>query len=784
MTEPGAEPTRTRLRDALDGRTLLLTGVTGFVGEALLTRIVRDLPSTRVVALVRPKGSQSGRDRLAALMAKPTFDGADVEGLLADRVSALEGDLAAVPELPEGVDVVVHCAGDVSFDPPIHEAFRTNVAGTEALLERVRSATASGRAVHYLHVSTAYVSGHRRGSVPEGPVEHDVDWRAEVAAGARTAERAEDASRSPAVLRRLLREADREHRRAGPLTSAADAERRRRDWVQEQQKAAGTERARSLGWTDVYTFTKAMGERVVEEAADRHRLPVSIVRPSIIESALRYPHPGWIEGFKMAEPIIMAYGRGELPEFPAAPDSVVDIVPVDHVVNAILAVAAGPAPEPGAPAYFHVSSGQRNALTFRRLYELVREYFDAHPFDMGERGAVRLPTWRFPGSEAVEKVLVRGEKAHRLADRALGLAPRSDRVRELSRDLDRQHRRLEFLRRYMDLYRAYTQVELRFVDDHTLALHRSLHPDDLGAGGYAFDTAAVDWTEYIRDIHCPSVTEPMRQYDTVRRRRNAAGPPRPPALQPVEPGAAPVLAVFDMDGTLISSNVVETYLWLRMPELVGGQRVREVGTLLRRLPGWISAERRDRGAFLRAVYRRYEGADVHELDQLVDDVVTPHVLERVSGAALRRVREHRAAGHRTVLLTGAIRPLTRPLAPLFDVVVAADLATRSTPDGRKEASGFLSGPPLVGEGRAAWVRRYAQTEGADLSESYAYADSHSDLPLLQVVGNATAVSPDVPLFRAARAARWPVADWATDRTGSRLRMPDLRRDTSGAGLPS
>ena len=62
-------------------------------------------------------------------------------------------------------------------------------------------------------------------------------------------------------------------------------------------------------------------------------------------------------------------------------------------------------------------------------------------------------------------------------------------------------------------------------------------------------------------------------------------------------------------------------------------------------------------------------------------------------------------------------------------------------------------------------------EGADLAASYAYADSHSDLPLLKTVGNPTAVSPDVPLFRAARAARWPVTDWAASSATFRLRLP-------------
>ncbi len=769
-----------RLAERLDGRRVLITGVTGFVGEALLHRLLHDVPGLTPVVLVRAKAGQPGYDRIAALLTKSIFAesverAGSVEALLG-RIEIVEGDLTALPDLPD-VDLVVHCAGDVSFDPPIQEAFDTNVLGVQQLLERVaRIDVERGRRgappVHYIHISTAYVGGRRRGPVPEGPVDHTVEWRVEAAAGTRIAQQVEDQSRSPKVLEKLYTRSEREHGRAGPLTAANDAEQKRKTWVSDQQKLAGRERARTLGWTDVYTFTKSMGERVVEEHARGGgsdgvpARPVSIIRPSIIESALRTPYPGWIEGFKMAEPLILAFGRGELPEFPAAPDSVVDIVPVDHVVGAIIGVMST-APDPGKVAYFHISSGARNPLAFRLLYELISDYFDRHPFDMDERGAVRLPNWRFPGAEKVERLLVQGERAHRVADRALGLAPRSDRVRELARDLDRQKRRLDFLRRYLDLYRAYATAELHFVDDNTLALFNSLEPEDKEI--FAFDTAEFTWTYYLRDVHFPSVTEPIRKYDVIRKRRNASTGPTRRRIDG-SPGSAEsegVLAVFDLDGTLMSSNIVETYLWMRLPELGPMERAREISKLLRRMPAYVQAERRDRGGLLRAVYRRYAGADLSELDRLADEVLTPHVLERVSAAALRRVREHREAGHRTLLLTGAVRPITRPLAPLFDEIVAADLAV----DDRGLATGFLASPPLVGESRASWLRRYAHLGGYDLSRSYAYADSYSDLPMLRAVGLPTVISPDVPLWREARRVRWPIELWRTPESASRGDLP-------------
>jgi alcohol-forming fatty acyl-CoA reductase len=744
----------------LAGQHVLVTGVTGFVGEALLHLILTEVPDLRTTVLVRGKGSTSGTARTAALLRKPIFAevveaAGGVEELMAARVGVLEGDLYDAPALPTDLDSVVHCAGDVSFDPPVDEGFRTNVQGVRDLMVRVAEA---GPDLHYVHISTAYVGGRRRGSIPEGPVPQVVDLEAELAWGLGQRQEIEHRSRGTEVLTAERKKAEKTHSRAGLLTAANATEEARKQWVKDELVRIGTERARSLGWTDCYTFTKALGERVVEEHARTHR--VSIVRPSIIESALERPFVGWIEGFKMMEPLILAYGRGELPEMPGAADTTVDVVPVDHVVSAIVAVLAHP-PEVGTPAYFHVSSGDRNPLTFRALYENVRAYFDAHPFISGDRGATRLPEWRFPGSQSVERLLSTSERAFKVADYVIGHAPRSDRTRDLARKLDQQGRRLEFLRRYMGLYQEYAQAELRFSDTNTLALYRSLSEADQET--FAFDTAVVDWKVYLQDIHCPAVTAPIRRLDEVRAARRKPTAAGQKALVE-KPGVA---AFFDMDGTLLSSNVIETYLWLRLQELSGTERFAELGRVAAKVPSLVQAERRERSAFLRSVYREYDGARLSQLDDIADEYLTDHVLTRLSPAAVRKIREHRAAGHRTVLITGAIRPLTRPLIPLFDHIEAAELAV----DERGICTGYLASSPLVGESRAAWMRQYAVDNGIDLGSSYGYADSHSDLPLLEAVGKPTAVRPDVPLFRHARKARWTIVDWQSSSSNTRTLNP-------------
>jgi HAD superfamily hydrolase (TIGR01490 family) len=674
--------------------------------------------------------------------------------LAAERLRVIEGDLTDVPLLPGNLDLVIHCAGDVSFDPPIDIAVDTNLLGSVRLYDAVRE---SGSRPHIVHVSTAYVAGLRRGHAPETRLDVNADWRVEAAAAQQIRSDVEAQSRTPDVLRRLRHAAETEHRRAGPSFVAADVEQRRRDWVDRELVDAGRERARSLGFADVYTLTKALTERAIEEALVG--LPLTIVRPSIIESALEKPYPGWIEGFKMAEPIILAYGRGELPEFPAVPDGVLDVIPVDLVVGAIIAAASQP-PPPDEPAYFHVSSGARNPLGFHRLYELVREYFQADPLEEPGRGAIAVPTWAFPGGDRVRTMLRLGERATELADRAIGVLPSSARSRETVQRIDRRRRQLSSLRKYMELYGSYTESELAFTDERTLAMHRALDPED--QRDFGCDSAVIDWSYYLKDVHCPSITAPLRAMTAFRGKRrtpqvrlNGAG----------DPGT--VLAVFDLDGTLMSSNVVESYLRLRLPGLPVAEQVRELADVVSSLPRYLIADRRDRGAMLRAVYRRYAGSRPEELDAFVDNQLADDILARVWPAAVRRIRDHRAAGHRTVLMTGAIRPLTRPLSPLFDEIVAADLAVA---DG--ECTGHLARPPLVGESRASWLQAYAQRTGADLAASYAYGDSASDLPLLRAVGRPVAVNPDLSLTRASRRGRWPVEDWRTGRPTPLAREPE------------
>jgi fatty acyl-CoA reductase len=733
--------------NTLTNEHVFLTGGTGFVGQAILERLLSSHPGTRMTLLVRGKGSQNGQARLVGLLRKPVFkswieSAGGEEKARAEfdrRVVAHEGSLGNVGVLPDDIDVVIHSASTVSFDPPIDEAFDTNVGGAYGVYGAL---LASKSDPHVVHISTAYVGGIRKGIAPEASLTHDVDWRAEYEAAKSARLRVEMESRQPEALRQQLDRAKARHGKTGPQAVAGFAEAARAEWVRERLVDYGRTRAESLGWTDVYTLTKAFAERAAEELWSQAGHRLSIVRPSIIESALRHPFPGWIDGFKVADPLIIAYGRGQLPDFPGLPDSILDVIPVDFVVNAALAAAARPA-EPNDAQYFQVVSGKTNPLPFHRMYENVNRYFTENPLP-DEKGDIIVPKWRFPGGLKVERALEKRENQVVRAERIIERLPTTKRTREWLDTVRKGKHGLQQLRAFTELYRAYVQTEIIFDDTNTRALLASLPKDVQKNEG--FDVNDIEWERYWQDVHFPAVTTLTRAF--------GKRPSAKAKSQKTLPARTDVVAVFDLEGTVLESNLVKQYLQLWAGSVPRNRVAHDLANFTFSLRKYWRAERRDRGEFIRTFMRRYRGFKVSEIERQVRGPFGRAMLRRALPEALRRVQEHRDAGHRTILVTGSIDLTVTPFLPYFDEVVAGRMHVRNG-----VLTGFLADPPLVDEARAAWLRHYAAQNGFDLENSYGYGDNHADLVWLQLLGNPSAVNPDINLYRHAKEKHWNVLDW-------------------------
>jgi HAD superfamily hydrolase (TIGR01490 family) len=774
------------LREALGGRRIAITGATGFLGTAIAERLLRTIPDSEVVLLVRP-GRRGAADRVRREVLKNScFDrlrhqlGPGFDAEMGRRVLVMAGDVGvdglgldpAGEELLASCPTVIHSAATVSFDSPLDAAVEINLLGPVRLAGTLARLHPDGNLPHLIAVSTAYVAGSRRGLAPEAtlsdtPWSTELAWRPEVQAARRARADADAESRDPKQLSRFHRQARHELGAAGTPLLAAKAERLREEWVKDRLVELGKARAQGLGWPDAYAYTKSLGERALLES--RGNLPITIVRPSIIESSLAEPEPGWIRGFRMADPVIISYAKGLLKEFPGVPEGIIDVIPVDLVVAAILAVASrGPLPEPDV---LHVASGARNPLRYRQIVDLVRAWFIEHPLADNQDQPITVPEWSFPGRHRVQRQLRQATKALGAAETALQSLPLRGRQADLSARLEERRSEAERALSYVELYGAYTETEAVFSVDRLLTLFSTMTTED--QRDFCFDPAVIDWPHYCHNVYLPAVVAHAR----VRLAPSGSGAPgrggrAATGLSREERGRRAVLAperqlaVFDLENTLIAANVVDSYAWLATRHRDDVERARFVVRTLREAPRLLALDRIDRGDFLRYFYRRYDGAPVEQLDRDGWELFSDLILTKSFPAGIRRVREHRALGHQTLLITGALDVVIEPLRPLFDDVICARL-------GKKQGrfTGELLEAPPTGEARALIMADFARAHHLDLQQSVAYADSASDLPMLEAAGHPVAVNPETKLAAIARKRGWHVEHWPKAPEGPRPLLP-------------
>jgi fatty acyl-CoA reductase len=766
------------IEETLAGRRIAVTGATGFVGTAVVERLLRSIPRCELVLLVRPGSRLSAAERTRReILRNDCFTrlrselGDRFDAEISARCTTIAGDIArddlgldeAGRAALASCDIVIHAAAVVSFDAPLDQAVEVNLLGPVRVASTLKSLPRSGPLPHLIAVSTAYVNSNRKGDAAEelitaGRYRTRGSWQDEVRAARRARGDLEAASRSPERLTTFQRTARRELGAAGTSLLAQRTERLREDWVRSELVEMGRARARALGWPDAYAFTKSLGEVALLE--QRGELPLTTVRPSIVESALVEPHPGWIRGFRMAEPVIISYARGLLRQFPGVPEGIIDVVPVDFVTASIIAVAAN-GPDPSGPSVYQIASGTRNPLHYGTLVNITHDWFTEHPIYDHTGQPIVVPEWSFPGRGRVQGQLRRAVDGLGHAERVMNSLPLRGAAAEWVASLEERRSEAERALGYVELYGAYTETEVRFRIERTLGLYESLPKRDRAR--FCFDPAVIDWRAYLENVHLPSVVEHARVRASPERR---SGPTRRERHDAAILTSEPRAAVFDLENTLVAANVVDSYAYLASRHLAPLDRARLLVGLVAEGPRLWSLDRRDRSDFLRTFYRRYAGAPVAQLEIDAGELATDLLLARAFPEGLARVRAHRRLGHPTLLISGALDVIVEPLRPLFDEIVCASLERH----GETFSSRLATAPP-TGEARALLIERWATEVGLDASAVVAYADSTSDLPMLEAAGYPVAVNPEAKLAAIARRRGWPVEQWHRAPGASRRLLP-------------
>ncbi|XP_034234854.1 putative fatty acyl-CoA reductase CG5065 isoform X2 [Thrips palmi] len=447
--------------DFYRGRSVLITGATGFMGKVLVEKLLRSCPEVSTLyLLMRPRRGVDARHRLDDLLNTTIFD--ELRRSRPDalrKVVAIPGDMTMVDLgisttdrelLVEEVSVVFHSAATVKFDEAIKLSIEMNMLGTKRMLKLARQMK---KLEAFVHVSTAYCNCDR----------------------SEVEEKVYPAPTDPEKLAQCV------------------------DWMDAEMADHMTPKI--LGnRPNTYTFTKALAETLVMNEAGK--LPLAIVRPSIVTAARREPIPGWVDNMNGPTGLLVGAGKGVLRTLYCHRDMVADLIPVDVCINLLVAVAwktatvrsralSAAAREPDGDAnkcanevvVYNCVSGAQNPIKWSVLENVGRTHLRRNPYN----NVLWYPGGSFKSSSMYNEVCAF----------ALHVVPSyiMDGVARASGKKPQMVRIQQRLTKAVKCLQFFTTSEWRFADGNVQHLLAELTPVDRKV--FDFGIADLDWDAYL-----------------------------------------------------------------------------------------------------------------------------------------------------------------------------------------------------------------------------------------------------------------------------------------------
>jgi HAD superfamily hydrolase (TIGR01490 family) len=226
-------------------------------------------------------------------------------------------------------------------------------------------------------------------------------------------------------------------------------------------------------------------------------------------------------------------------------------------------------------------------------------------------------------------------------------------------------------------------------------------------------------------------------------------------------------AFYDLDGTLVDSNLVHAALYILQNLGPWGARIGYLASFVARAPQLYLAERQDRRVLNVVLFEALKGVSHDRLFAIGEEYCDRVLMDHVYSKALDLIESNRLAGLAPVLVTGSPDFIVAPFARRLKI---ADFVANRLVTSRGRATGRLKEPVMAGSEKAAWCTAWARARGVELGECWGYADSFYDLPFLAALGHPVAVNPDRRLYATAMSRRWPV-----------MRLAKTRRHEHAAG---
>jgi len=298
LTQQAPLPTMEGIENFYRGKSIFLTGVTGFVGNVLLEKLLRSCPDLNMIyVLIRERKGQSAEDRLQEVLSFQSFEPLRQSNpKFADKVKVVRGDVGQEQlgldesdrALMRNVSVIIHSAADVRFEVKFRSIVQSNVGGVRSIIQLSRSLQ---KLESLVYVSTAFSNCYLQEEIQEKVYEPSI---------------------RPADLLQLLR-------------------------ICNDDMLEGLAPHLLGSFPNKYIFTKCLAEALLkDEASD---LPVAIVRPSGITPAFKEPLVGWVNALQGTSTLVQAVGTGMVKAVYLSREGVADSVPVDITANCLIAAA-------------------------------------------------------------------------------------------------------------------------------------------------------------------------------------------------------------------------------------------------------------------------------------------------------------------------------------------------------------------------------------------------------------------------------------------------------------
>lgn len=326
------------------GKTLFVTGATGFMGKVLLEKLLRSCPDIRCIyILCRSKRGFSPAARVTEFTKLPLFDKLRKQNPSALRkIIAVEGDLTIKDlglsaeqkdRLIQEVEVVFNGAASLRLEAGMKTAIEHNTLGTLRVLELCK---AMKKLQAFVHLSTAFC--HCEIEVLE-----------------------ETTYASPANPHDIIRICQ---------------------WMDDTTLEHITPRL--LGpHPNCYTYSKRLSESLISEFGQF--MPCAIVRPSIVIPVMKEPLPGWVDNLNGPVGIIVGAGKGVIRSMLCVEHNRAEVVPVDIAINTTIAAACKLGIEKvnldDPIQVYNVSAGDVSTLTWGEVLERGRKIGHEYPFE-------------------------------------------------------------------------------------------------------------------------------------------------------------------------------------------------------------------------------------------------------------------------------------------------------------------------------------------------------------------------------------------------------------------